>query len=130
MDSQKERQFTFEDQDAGLDMETAIMKLSFQIQKEVGASILFEKFLKFHRLNPRIYDLIEKFSYEISRTHEHYGIGAIFERVRWEISISTTSAGDGLKLCNNHRAYYARLVSIKNPELSKFFRSKKLGGFK
>ena len=60
----------------------------------------------FHNANPHVYELFEKFTFDvIRRGYSNYSANAIFERIRWHTEIET----DGeFKLSNNHRAYYAR----------------------
>ena len=53
--------------------------------------------------------------------HQRFGIAAITERVRWEMSLSTTS-DDGFKINNNHRAYIARRLVEEMPEVADLIR--------
>lgn len=82
-------------------------------------------FEEFHEANPRVYELFERFTFRIIERHyDHYGVSAVFERIRWHMTIDTTSTD--LKLNNNHRAYYARLFETKHPEQTGFFRKRAL----
>ena len=50
---------------------------------------------------------------------KRYGIGAVFEILRWETRHTT---GDhGLKMNNNHRAFAARDLMTEYPDLDGFF---------
>lgn len=78
---------------------------------------------EYHRQNPQVYELVEKFTFEvINRGKATYSINAIFERIRWHSEIETD--GEEFKLSNNHRAYYARLFMHYHPEHEGFFKTK------
>ena len=84
-----------------------------------------KEFEEFHEANPRVYELFERFTFKIIERHyDHYGVSAVFERIRWHMTIDTTSTD--FKLNNNHRAYYARLFETKHPEHEGFFRKRAL----
>lgn len=78
-------------------------------------------FWQFHTDNPQIYHLLVRYAQEWKRDHTHCAIAALFERVRWQIGVDTRS-DDGLKLNNNHKAFYARLLELREPNLVGFFR--------
>jgi hypothetical protein len=105
-----------------------LWQLRQQVEREAGGkSILFEKFLMFHRENRHVLDLLLRFTMQLhARGRTHYGIGAVFERVRWHLAIETTE-DTGLKLNNNYRAYYARLIMLLRPELGVVFQTRALG---
>ena len=87
---------------------------------------LWEEFRLFHEVNPHVYPLINRFTYEaLAAGFTHYGIGAIFERIRWYINIETKSP-ELFKMPNNHRAYYARVWMKKHPKEKGFFRLRRL----
>ena len=87
---------------------------------------LMEKWWDFHEANPHIYNLVEKFTFDvIHEGYETYSINSIFERIRWHTDIETRGA-EKFKLSNNHRAYYARYFMLRNPAYKKFFKTKKL----
>jgi hypothetical protein len=84
---------------------------------------LEKAFWKFHAANPRVYRLLVKFALrwrEVRGSQAELGIKALFERVRWEISINTMG-DNSFKLNNNHTAFYARLIMERNPELEDIF---------
>jgi len=84
---------------------------------------LKRKWWEFHTQNPYVYDLVERFTFEvINRGFMHYSINSIFERIRWHTDVETY--GDEFKLSNNHRAYYARYFMHNHPEYKGFFRTK------
>lgn len=80
-----------------------------------------DRFEEFHLNNPRIYALIVRFSREaLLAGRQHYGMKAIFERIRWHIFVETRSEDD-FKLCNDFTSRYARLVMEQEPDLVDFF---------
>jgi hypothetical protein len=92
-----------------------------------GRSMLFAHFRAFHRENPHVLDLLIRYSLQLrQRGRKRYGIGAVFERVRWHLDVETTE-DTGLKLNNNYRAYYARLLMLVRPELRHIFQTRALG---
>jgi hypothetical protein len=90
-------------------------------------SKLEKAFWKFHDKNPAVYRLLVRFARQWRQRFGPdavMGIGQLFERVRWEVCIKTDDAM-GFKLCNNHRAFYARLIMERNPDLDGVFRLRK-----
>lgn len=86
--------------------------------------ITYENFLKYHRENPQIYVMFEKFSLQvIASGRKNFGVGAIAERMRWYSAIETV--GDCYKINNNYRAFYARLFEEQNPQHIGFFRKRR-----
>lgn len=79
-----------------------------------------KKFLEFHRENPHVWSLFEKYSLEaIKAGREKLGIALIAERIRWYISVETT--GEDFKINNNYKADYARMFMRAHPEYEGFF---------
>lgn len=103
--------------------------LRLRVTDELGESLLLRRFFAFHRANPHVYRHLERLALRLrARGAPHYGIKALFEGLRWEIALGQiTDIGDGLKLNNNHTAYYARLLELHHPELAGWFRSRTLG---
>ncbi len=88
---------------------------------------LIRAFFRFHRENPHVYALFDRFTRQvIARGHTHFGVAPIIERIRWETSVVTT--GDIFKINNNHRAYYSRLWMRLNPEHKGLFRIRLVSG--
>ena len=88
-------------------------------------SKLESEFQAYHQANPQVYELVKRFAYEAIRAgYSRFSIGAIWERIRWEIAINTHSnlAAD-FKMPNNHRAYYARMFLKDHPQYPDFFRT-------
>lgn len=83
------------------------------------------QFWEYHKTNPKVYSLFGKFAGEAARANRgNFGVGAIFERMRWFTAIETF--GEEYKLNNNYRAYYGRLWMRDNPEYDGFFSTRVL----
>jgi hypothetical protein len=117
-----------------------IARLRAQVEAEYGRpSLLFTRFIEFHDANPHVLELLLRFSDQVLAVgRQRFGIAALFERVRWYVDIETHSAppiraADGqlrrpvLKLNNNHRAYYARLLMLLRPALVGVLETRQLG---
>lgn len=90
------------------------------------ADQIFAHFEKFHRANPHVWGLFQRFTLDIIRSgRKNYSAYMIFHRIRWHTDIETRSE-TGLRICNNHIPYYARMFHVKYPEFDGFFTSKKL----
>jgi hypothetical protein len=77
-------------------------------------------FWKFHEDNPDIYDRLKTLALQLKNAgRNRYGIGALFEVIRFHQNIQTTDPD--YKLNNNYRALYARLLMEEFPQLSGFF---------
>ena len=95
----------------------------------MNAPVIFRRpmwvaFKRFHRENPHVYRLIERFAHEAYNAgRTNFSISMVVERIRWETAIVTRS-DDGFKIPNDHRAYYARLYMAKHDRIG-FFRTRK-----
>lgn len=86
---------------------------------------LKRRWWEWHKKNPHVYDLFERFTMEaISKGHTHLSAWLIVNRIRWETTIAT--GGDDFKISNDFIAYYARLFMHNNPQFEGFFRTKQL----
>jgi hypothetical protein len=80
----------------------------------------YKAFRKFHDANPNVYDkLVELARYVRDAGWQHYGIGALWEQLRWHYRFERKD--DDFKLNNNFRAYYARFIMQQNEDLKDFF---------
>jgi len=80
-----------------------------------------DNFEAFHAANPRVYLELRRLALTLwERGHKQIGIAMLFEQMRWEWYARTTDTS-GFKLNNNYRAYYARLLMEREPELAGFF---------
>ena len=85
---------------------------------------LRDKFNAYDRNNPQVWDLFVRFTLDaIAAGHRNLSVSLIIERIRGETSVVTRS-GDGLKINNNHLAYYARKFHVEFPTYSGFFRTR------
>lgn len=76
---------------------------------------------------PHICALVNRFTQEaIAAGFTHYTISGIFERIRWHINVESRDES-GLKLNNNHRAYYARWW-MKHYDSPGYFRTRIVRG--
>ena len=90
------------------------------------ADQVFEAFLAFHHANPQVWALFRRFSMDAKAAGwDHYSSTAVFERIRWHVQIEIKSEGE-LKLNNNFKAYYARMMHIMEPSMDGFFRNRRL----
>lgn len=78
-------------------------------------------FWSFHHANPRVYQKLVLYARQWNRVHEHGSINLLFERVRWDY-VTDINSTDDFRLNNNHRAFYARLIEDREPDLRGFFR--------
>ncbi|MHC4332203.1 MAG: hypothetical protein ACYSUV_00425 [Planctomycetota bacterium] len=87
-----------------------------------------QKFLDFHKQNPHIYKLFKRFAFEaVNRGRKRIGSKLIFERMRWEVTVVTSSA-DEFELNNNYTAYYARKFVQDYPMHGALFAFRKTRG--
>jgi hypothetical protein len=78
----------------------------------------------YDRNNPAVWDLFLRFTGQaIAAGHRRLSVSLVVERIRWETMVGTQS-DDGLKINNNHRAYYARKFHATYPEYDGFFRTR------
>jgi hypothetical protein len=74
--------------------------------------------------NPAVWDLFVRFTRQaLAAGHRRLSVSLVVERIRWETMVDTQSS-DGLKINNNHRAYYARKFHETFPEHAGFFRTR------
>lgn len=86
--------------------------------------LTYDKFLTYHKDNPHVYRMFEKFALEaINHGREHLGAAAIVERMRWYTNIETK--GEAFKIGNDYRAFYARMFEDNYPHHKGFFRKRR-----
>ena len=89
---------------------------------------LENKFWEFHLAHPEVYDTLVYFArqWRDRRGPDSVcGIGALYERARWEMWFQSLDDKPPPKLSNNHRAFYARLIMVRNPDIDGIFRLKR-----
>jgi hypothetical protein len=83
-----------------------------------------QSFWQFHKENPSVYTRLRDLALTLkAKGWKHYGIGSLFEVLRYHRSLETTDPI--FKLNNNHRALYARLLMRDDPRLADFFELRK-----
>ncbi len=81
-------------------------------------------FVTFDAKNPAVYRELRALALLLlDRGNRRYGIGGLFEVLRWQRAMKTTDAD--FKLNNNYRAFYARLLMRSEPRLAGFFEVRK-----
>jgi hypothetical protein len=74
----------------------------------------------FHRDNPQVYAMFERFALEaINGGMRKIGGRLIWERMRWELAIRTN--GQDYKLNNNFVPFYVRAFIARHPEHNRVF---------
>jgi hypothetical protein len=83
-----------------------------------------EEFDIFHRNNPQMFALFERFSLAaIKAGREHFGAQTVIERIRWYTDVE--SHGDQFKINNDYAAFYSRLFEELHPVHKGFFRKRR-----
>lgn len=81
---------------------------------------MLEAFVAFDQSRPEIWHLLCEYAAQVKAAGlEHYGVAAIFERIRWHRVVEKGELDYSLN--NNFRAYYARLWLVAHPESPYFF---------
>ena len=87
---------------------------------------LESKFWTYHKANPQVFNLFKHFANEArSKGYAQYSAKAIFERVRWEVSVNTNDP-EKFKMNNNYTSRYARLLITSDPSFADFFRNREM----
>lgn len=77
---------------------------------------LEKRFAEFHRKNPLVFRRIRETAIRlVTSGRTRIGIAELAEELRYDPTLSTT--GDGFKLNNSFRAFYARLLLHQLPTL-------------
>ena len=85
-----------------------------------------EAFERFHNEHPEVETYLIALAYEVQRKgYRRYGIGALWERLRWHFQIEV-GLGEDFKLNNNFRSRYARKIMQERPDLDGFFEIREL----
>ena len=78
-----------------------------------------ERALRFDESNPQVFGALRDLALDAKRRSHPCGIATLFEVLRWQHAIDT--CGDEFKLNNSYRAYYARVLMEREPEIDGFF---------
>ena len=76
--------------------------------------------------HPEVFALFERFALERLRQGRRFGIGALAERVRWEVATTWDADVDGYKINNNHMSFLARDLIKKYPAMNALLETRKL----
>ena len=85
---------------------------------------LEQQFEAFHAENPHVYSALRHLALDAARHGRRLGIGMLFEVLRWQYAMTTTDEASEFKLNNNYRAFYARLLMEREPELQDYFETR------
>lgn len=81
---------------------------------------LEDRFQVFHAANPHVYAALRRLALRLrGQGVERYGIAGLFEVLRYEQALQTN--GEDFRLNNSYRAFYARMLMDREPELKDFF---------
>lgn len=91
-----------------------------------ATTALEREFWEFHNKNPHVYKALVRLARQwcAARPHSALGIACLYERMRWEMAITTTDPN--FKLNNNYKAYYARLMMSNERDLDGLFKLRAL----
>jgi hypothetical protein len=99
------------------------MQLSLLAELDVPAERL--KYEAFKEANPWVIERLTQMCYALyNNGHNHYGIGALVEVLRFQHSCTYDPNSD-FKFNNNYRAFMAREIMQNNPMLEGFFSTRK-----
>ena len=90
---------------------------------------ILANFLAYHKENPQMWELFRRYALIACRSgrRKTYGAQMIMERARWHSHIETVDpSGVGLKINNDHAAFYSRMFILDNPDKAEFFHLRKL----
>lgn len=91
-----------------------------------GGSIQ-ERFETFHRLNPWVFDALEKLASQYAaKGRKRIGIRMIWEVVRWNYNLQTSDPNSEFKISDHYHSRYVRLLIEKHPEWADLFELRKL----
>jgi hypothetical protein len=85
-----------------------------------------QAFIEFHHENPHVYRALVGLARDWKAAgHARCSMNMLFEVLRWDEGLRTKSA-DGVKLNNNFRSRYARIIEANEPDLAGFFETRAL----
>lgn len=68
-----------------------------------------DNFRKFHRNNPKVFDMVLKYAYkQKNKGRTHYSIEIILNVIRYHVDLDTV--GDQFKINNNYKPFYSRMA--------------------
>lgn len=88
---------------------------------------LDREFKEFSAKHPEVeQELLKLARKAIAKGRRNFGIGALWEVMRWTFWMKWSSDEEPFKLNNNHRSRYARMLMEKYPELEDLFELRRL----
>lgn len=85
------------------------------------------QFEEFHRKNPQVYRWLEYFTAQaVERGKHKLGIRMLWERVRWEVYMSTDDPSSEYKINDHYHSRYVRLLVSEHPEYKDLFEMRRL----
>jgi hypothetical protein len=83
---------------------------------------LCSRFYRYHEKNPHVAEWFLKAAQSLQQEQQRtrYAIGALTERIRWDIRTGVIRT-DSFRISNDVRACYARLVLMRDPSLCGLF---------
>lgn len=89
-------------------------------------STIDDAFDAFHHANPAVYWALRHLALGlISKGRDRVGIGMLYEVLRWQVQLATDDPASDLKLNNNYRSRYARLLAA-DPQIGNVFELREL----
>ncbi len=97
----------------------------FSVPEPERPPTIAQRFEQFHQANPAVYAALVRLAREWVRNtgRRKIGVSALFERLRWEIALSTTDPD--FKVNNDYRAFYARRIMAQEPDLADVFETRR-----
>jgi hypothetical protein len=83
-----------------------------------------ERFEEFHAANPWVFEvLVEMIQTLRARGYQHYGIGSLWEALRWRRAVGelTHAPDDEFKLNDHYRSRYVRSIIAAYPQYASMF---------
>ncbi len=84
-----------------------------------------QRFESFDKANPWVRLALIRLARDAKARGRTYGIGALYERLRWEYDVRLVTA-ETFKLNNDYRSRYARTIAAECPALADYFRTREL----
>lgn len=85
-----------------------------------------DRFKAFHYANPWVMERLIEMALRLrARGIQHYGIAALWEVLRYDWTVRTDDPTSTLKLNNDYKAFYAREIMRRHPELDGFFATRR-----
>lgn len=86
---------------------------------------LCPRFYRYDKANPPVAGWFLSAAQALKREQhrQRYGIGALLEKIRWDVSIGVIKT-DGFKICNDFQACYVRQLLMRDPSLCGLFELK------